>query len=283
MNALICRTPGLIATDYDGTLADSGGQIPAPVTDAFARARDAGLALLIVTARPPRWLTHLAPLVGEDAIIVAGNGAFEYAPATGSVRVTGGFTPAETLAIVERLREIPGIALSAERASGPWRDAHYPVSELPMASGWVRGPRVGADEVVAPLEELPDTAGKILARSSTLSADEFRARVRILVGDRASLHISTDDALAELSPPTLSKATALARIAHARGIPRHSVWAVGDMPNDAPMLAWSALGIAVRNAHPILHAGAQAIAPTNDEAGVAHVIDAALRARRGIG
>ncbi|MEO7061842.1 MAG: HAD hydrolase family protein, partial [Lapillicoccus sp.] len=52
-----------------------------------------------------------------------------------------------------------------------------------------------------------------------------------------------------------------------------AVWAFGDMPNDLPMLAWAGTGIAVANAHPDLLAVADLVCPTNDDDGVAAVLE----------
>jgi hydroxymethylpyrimidine pyrophosphatase-like HAD family hydrolase len=51
------------------------------------------------------------------------------------------------------------------------------------------------------------------------------------------------------------------------------VVAFGDMPNDLPMLAWAGWAVAVANAHPSVLAAVDEIAPTNDEDGVATVLE----------
>ena len=49
--------------------------------------------------------------------------------------------------------------------------------------------------------------------------------------------------------------------------------AFGDMPNDLPMLAWAGTSYAVANAHPDVLAAADHVIASNDEDGVAQVID----------
>jgi hydroxymethylpyrimidine pyrophosphatase-like HAD family hydrolase len=63
------------------------------------------------------------------------------------------------------------------------------------------------------------------------------------------------------------------------GIAAVDVLAFGDMPNDVPMLRWAGRGVAVANAHPELHAVADAVTATNDEDGVARYLAALLDAQ----
>src|SRR5450756_658486 len=45
---------------------------------ALAAVERAGIQVVLVTARPPRWLHDLADLVGEHGLALCGNGAFVY-------------------------------------------------------------------------------------------------------------------------------------------------------------------------------------------------------------
>jgi hydroxymethylpyrimidine pyrophosphatase-like HAD family hydrolase len=57
------------------------------------------------------------------------------------------------------------------------------------------------------------------------------------------------------------------------------VIAFGDMPNDLPMLAWAGHGVAVANAHPEVLALADELTASNDDAGVARVLERLFDAR----
>ncbi len=74
----------------------------------------------------------------------------------------------------------------------------------------------------------------------------------------------------------MTKAWALARHCAERGVARESVIAFGDMPNDIPMLQWAGRGVAVANAHPQLLAIASERAPSNEDDGVAIVLERLL-------
>lgn len=52
--------------------------------------------------------------------------------------------------------------------------------------------------------------------------------------------------------------------------------AFGDMPNDIPMFGWAAYGVAMANAHDELKAVADEVTASNDEDGIAEVLERLL-------
>ena len=67
----------------------------------------------------------------------------------------------------------------------------------------------------------------------------------------------------------VNKATAVAEL----GYPPEQVVAFGDYPNDIPLLTWAGLGVAMANAHPDVLAIADEVTASNDEDGVALVLE----------
>jgi hydroxymethylpyrimidine pyrophosphatase-like HAD family hydrolase len=51
------------------------------------------------------------------------------------------------------------------------------------------------------------------------------------------------------------------------------VLAFGDMPNDLPMLEWAGTSYAMANAHPSVRRLAENVAPSNEDDGVAAVLE----------
>jgi len=100
------------------------------------------------------------------------------------------------------------------------------------------------------------------------------------VGERAHVAFSGVGGLAEINARGVTKAVGLARWAAARGIDAAQVWAFGDMPNDLPMLRWAGRAIAVANAHPEVLAIVDEVCPSNDEDGVAIVVERLLESAR---
>ena len=70
-----------------------------------------------------------------------------------------------------------------------------------------------------------------------------------------------------------SKATALEMLAKKYGIKQEEVIAIGDGFNDLPMIEWAGLGIAMENASETVKECADEVTASNDEDGVALVIE----------
>ena len=152
---------------------------------------------------------------------------------------------------------------------------------------WVETNR-NAIEVVKPLElALVDgddpiqgmAAGTIFEMKEAekaLKASEWAAECEAVRTEYPARDIS----ILDLLPPGVSKGWALERSAARLGVDRKETMAIGDNWNDADMLEWAGQGIVMDNAAPELRALAKTRgwkqAPSNDEDGVAVVIEGAL-------
>ena len=118
---------------------------------------------------------------------------------------------------------------------------------------------------------------KLLAKDLDADPDCFRAAAAAVVGDTATVTTSSRNGLLEIAAPGVTKASGLAEVAAMHGIEPAQVVAVGDMPNDVAMLSWAGRAYAVANAHPSVLAVADDVLPSNDDDGVATLIDRLLR------
>ncbi|WP_415803486.1 HAD family hydrolase, partial [Isoptericola cucumis] len=181
---------------------------------------------------------------------------------------------------------VPGVALAAERVSGPVFDPWFPDGEPGLPPALRASPveeALGADDgpVTKLLAVRPGTPAQgfgVVQQGHVDDAaqDAFFDRVRSTVSGRAELHFSGAAGLAELLAPGVTKDVALARWCDRLGIDARDVWTFGDMPNDLPMLRWAGRGHAVANAHPEVLAAADAVVGPNDDDGVAAALEAAL-------
>ena len=81
----------------------------------------------------------------------------------------------------------------------------------------------------------------------------------------------------EVMNPNTSKGIALAALCKKLGIPREQVMAIGDSGNDAAMLDFAGVGVAMGNGEEALKQKADLIAPTNEEGGVADMLELAIK------
>jgi hydroxymethylpyrimidine pyrophosphatase-like HAD family hydrolase len=263
--------PRVLASDCDGTLLRSDGSVSAYSRRVLAAAAEAGLTVVLVTARPPRWMDDLADL-GVAGLALCGNGAFTYDLVRR--RIVG-----HRLLDVDLLRvlltelqvALPEACFATEGVEGFAREERYERFTPPPENDWrVTGTAVGlADRPV----------GKVLVRHPYLASDELTAQVAGVVAGRAEVSHSGAVRLTEIGPPGVTKAAALTRwcLDQVPPVGPSGVWAFGDMPNDLPMLRWAGRAHAVANAHRDVLAVADEVVPGNDEDGVARTIDRLLR------
>jgi Cof subfamily protein (haloacid dehalogenase superfamily) len=268
----------LLASDLDGTLLRSDNTVSQATRDALADAESAGLIVAFVTGRPPRWLHEVATATGHTGVAVAANGALTYDLHTETVLAEHALEPAMLAQVTAVLREkIPHVRFAMEYALDfayePEYSHDWEVSPGPDRHGR-RFPVPASAELEALLGK---PAVKLLAKGHGMAPDEFMDLVEVLVGQHVTVTRSGHSALVEISATGITKASGLASLAASRGVHRHEIAAVGDMPNDVPMLEWAGQSYAVANAHPAaLAAAGTVLAETNDEDAVARLIRSLL-------
>ncbi len=267
--------PAVVASDLDGTLLRSDGTVSRRTRETLHRVEQAGTEVVLVTARPPRWLDHLGDIAGAHGVILCSNGAFAYDVRSHTVTAEHCLTSDTVLSLAADLREaLPGIGFAVERRTGFAHEPGYVIAgSEPRGVAVVDVPDSDAAMLEALLDPLP---GKLLAKCPGVPDEEFHETVRAVVGERAVLAFSGAFGLAEICASGVTKAAALADWCAERGVAARDVWAFGDMPNDIPMLAWAGTSFAVAGGHPEVLAAATSVCPSNDVDGVAQVLDAAL-------
>lgn len=260
--------PRLVATDLDGTLLRSDGSVSARTRAALLAAEEAGIEVVFVTARPPRWLEDVRDVVGRHGVAICANGAAVVDVRAQTVLAERTMPGAVVAGLVARVRDrLPGTRFAVERRAGMLAEQAF-VGPHPLPAGAA---------VVDTLEPaLDDTTYKLLARRLGEEPAGFLRDVAAVLGDDAVLADSGAVGLAEVTGPGVTKAATLATWAHERGLAAADVWAFGDAPNDLPMLAWAGVSFAVGNAHPDVARAAVHRCATNDDDGVARELERAV-------
>lgn len=262
----------LVASDIDGTILGHDGKISDRTVRAFHACRDAGLELVFVTGRPPRWLHPLQDQLGHTGTVICSNGAVVWdleADRMLSARTLDLDAMFEARRIIKRLR--PSALFAAETLTG-----------FHLEPGFIEN---GSSELLAEFTPAPlhttlteaDSIAKFLAIVREGTADEFLAEVTPAVAHlAAATHSAPNMALLELSLPGVNKAVTLAEYAASLGIGAADVVAFGDMPNDIEMLRWAGHGYAMASGHPEAIRAAGQQAPHFDDDGVAQILEAKL-------
>jgi Cof subfamily protein (haloacid dehalogenase superfamily) len=263
----VASPPRLAAIDLDGTLLHSDGTVSARTRDALASLRARGVTIVFVSARHPGSLAEVARDAGVGGLAVCSNGATVYDLDRGRVVRERTLATEVAAKLVRALRErVPGIRFAVE--------SRAELSFEPEFSGWDWHPPDGT-RIADALDLVADPITRLIVRDDAYELDVLAALVREVVGESASVLVPGERTV-ELSAVGVNKATALAELCDELGLESGDVIAFGDFPNDLPMLVWAGHSVAVANAHPDVIAAADEITASNDEDGVAVVLERLL-------
>jgi Cof subfamily protein (haloacid dehalogenase superfamily) len=259
------RVPRLVATDLDGTILRRDATVSARTVAALTRAERAGARVVFATGRTPRHAVPVLASFGYQGTVICANGALIY-DMRGAAVVGEHLIPARELAAAASAlrRAIPGIGVAVEYADGMARDDRYEPHSWDGSS---------TQPPLADAELFARDAAKLLGRHPSLSADELLARAAPAIGEIVTVCHSNGPRLVEAMAAGVSKGSALAEMAGRLGIAARDVVAFGDMPNDLPMLAWAGTSYGVANAHKEVLAIVDEVIASNEEDGVAAVIE----------
>ncbi|MFJ9964355.1 HAD family hydrolase [Streptomyces avermitilis] len=259
----------LVATDLDGTLLRSDGTVSARTRAALAAVTEAGAAHIVVTGRAVPWTRHILEDLGYQGLAVCGQGAQLYD--VGEHRL---------LTSVTLDRQLAGLALAKIEAEvGPLLLA---ASRDGLDGEVLVGPGYRVQDGPLPVQPIRDAAdlwsaplNKVYVQHPTLTDDELAAVATQVAGGLVGVTMA-GEGIVELLPLGLSKATGLSLAARRLRVKAADTIAFGDMPNDIPMFAWAAHGVAMSNAHEELLAVADEVTLSHEEDGIAVVLERLL-------
>jgi hydroxymethylpyrimidine pyrophosphatase-like HAD family hydrolase len=286
----------LIAVDVDGTLLRSDGTISERTRNALRTATDRGVAVAVATGRRRTTALPIMRMLDVPHFLVASQGAVTWLD---DEIISHAHLPLESalkaVAITDELgmcAMVFGNALHPETLwiSGDWR------SNARVAAYVERAPEKGGFPTVRELtpnvlEHDPiqlivfDTMERLEALNERLTGhappppsldpppqdgpEGPRHLWRIIF----SKNQFTAGGAIEIVGPDTSKAHALQVLCDRLGCTRADVVAFGDNVNDLEMLAFAGLGVCMGNGTNEAKALADRIGPTNDEDGIAAVLE----------
>ena len=271
---LACRLsimlPRLIATDLDGTLLNSRGEVSARTIAALHAAHEAGVIVVFATGRPPMVAAREVTAVGAAVRYgVMANGSMICSLPDGEPLFTIGFPSALAVAAIARLRAhdpLFGFALATDR--GFTEEVGFaermPVHHRNETVDDVLNGHDGATEAI-----------KLLAFHHHHSALELLDIIPPIVGtDLVVSHMGTE--AVELGPAGADKGAGLRWLCAHLDIDPADVLVFGDEINDLAMFEFAGRSVAVANAAALVRAAATHVTASNDDDGVAQVIESIL-------
>lgn len=227
--------------------------------------------MIPVTARQPIGLRALAAEVQFDDWAICANGAYAAHLGDGQILFADEL-PADTIrTLAEALRvRVPGLLFASVRNGGETFVAQHGYAEITQFADHKRDPRtmggVSLDQVLA----APSL--KLVIRHPELAPTVLFDSLRGLglTGFEATL---SGAPFVEVMAEGVSKATGLARLCEYVGVDRTEVVAFGDALNDVEMLRWAGHGVAMADSLPVVSDAADEVTASNDDHGVAEVIE----------
>ena len=242
--------PKLIALDLDDTLLDRKGQLSPANKRALQAAADRGIHVVVATGRPLGTVPQEILNFPGIRFAITGNGAATYDLKAQTVLLRRTIPKTAVMRIMELTRN-EAIAYEAFVDGKAYAQADYvlnptPYFSSPVHAAYVQATRQPVEDFVAFVaihqEELDSL--DLLVRNPA-----ERARMTKLLEDVDEIYVtSSDPAMVEISHQDCGKHRALAFLAKELGIPQKDIVAFGNADNDAEMLEWAGMGIAVQNA-----------------------------------
>jgi len=259
----------LVAIDLDGTLLNSAKEITETTARIIRTAREvAGVRVLLATARPPRTVLPFYSLLGLTTPMINYNGALVHEPDTGRIILHRPLEAKLARAIATIAREIyPPVLVSAEvldnwytdQAGEDWEGETARLAELSYT--------------VAPMSQWlnqPITRLHLLGPKDWLT--KIRLAIKAKLPGQASMAWS-ETMMLQVMNPSAGKRAALRTVATEMELLAEEVMAIGDNANDAGMLQWAGIGVAMANASPYARKYADYVTDANDADGAARAIE----------
>ncbi|MGO8946471.1 MAG: Cof-type HAD-IIB family hydrolase [Ktedonobacterales bacterium] len=260
-----------LVLDVDGTLLDSQHVLRPRVSEAVAAAAAGGLKVILATGK---LLGSVQPLLDQMQIsgpqIVLNGAAICDSVTSKPIRYCPLAMPAR-IAIIQKVRGYnPDVLVSCFGLDTIYMDTLHPRRHIFDEYG--EKPPVLVPDLLS--SDLPATA-KVLAHGDIAELATLRQVMRDDLPTGATMTSTTADFL-EFFDSEAGKGIAMADLRLRYGITKEAVIAIGDGDNDVPLLAEAGLAIAMANGTPAARAAAVRIAPSNDQDGVAVVLEELL-------
>ena len=261
------RLPRVAVFDLDGTLLDSSYELSPRTAAALKAIADAGVLIVLATGRPVDAV--LGQVDGHHADFVVGSNGRELYSFETDHRSHEHFPIDLALDAGRVLRvHIPGVRL-----------ALFTDVTVHMEHGWldlIPERPIGVVTVDDALAAPGDAALRLGAFHPDRRAVTFLSEARSVLPDGLEVHVSGLDSL-DIGAAGIDKLAGVRRLTGQLGVRRGDVIAFGDNLNDHGLLSWAGRGIAMANADPDTIALADEITASNDDDGVAVVLEALLR------
>lgn len=272
MVSLMNRDPGykIVAMDLDGTLNDDEKKITPVTCEALMRAQQAGIRLILASARPSPGLYRerdALKIADYGGMLMSYNGGCIADAATNRILAETRMDMEATRRVLLGLEALPVTVILDDRTQFFVEDRDgYKVQYECFNNA------MSCTEVERLSSFLDFAPFKLLMSVQPEQLVETQKRIAAFLPDDMTV-VQTAPFYLEVIPRAVNKGQGIADICRVLGLSTDEVIAFGDSENDIPMLRRAGMGIAMANATPATKEAADRITLSNNDDGIA----AALR------
>lgn len=267
----------VIIMDVDGTLTNSKKVVTPQTKEALLKAEEAGAVLILASGRPTSGLIDLAKELEMDkhhGLLVAYNGSIVVDCETMEVLFNQALSVEEGKAVLEHMKKFDRVRPMIDKGEYmyvnnvydnwiTWKGKPFDVIQYESRGGKFKLCEV---DDLAVFVDFP--LNKILTTSDPEYLQEHYQEMMEPFKDSLSC-MFTGDFYFEFTAQGIDKAKALDTVLIPMGYKREDMIAFGDGHNDASMVAYAGIGIAMENAVQDLKDIADEMTLSNDEDGIA--------------
>lgn len=277
-----------VAIDIDGTLLNSKSELTARNMNALKEASSKGVYIVLTSGRMTTVIQNFCREIGADKFLISENGASIF-DLQKNETIYKRYIPKDTVL------EILDLCIANNIYYMIYTDKELIVKDLKHMALFFYKQNYNPNARIAThlagreyIESLSDNFTKIMI------CDEDRSIYNSIVNKLSKIqtidvtaipHISTkklvfgteektiEYSYADIAVKDTNKWTAIEYLIKELGISKEEVIAIGDNINDIPMIKNAGLGVAMKNGSPAAREIAKIVAPSNDDDGVAQIIE----------
>lgn len=260
----------LLVLDLDGTLTNTRKEVTEHTRTTLIKAQEQGLKIVLASGRPTYGIAPLANLLQLDkyeGYVLSYNGGEIIDWKTGELLYKNLLDP-EVLPYLYQCANDNHFAIVTY--DGEYVLTEYPDDEYVLKEALLNVMKINKVDNFLKAVQHPIAKCLIVGEPTRLAVLEKEMYSHL--HDRMGVFRSEPYFL-ELVPKGIDKAQSLAVLLKEIGMTKDEMIAVGDGFNDLSMIKYAGLGVAMSNAQEVVKENADFITLSNEEDGVAHVVE----------
>lgn len=267
----------ILVLDLDGTLTNSKKEITQPTKEAIIDIQKNGKKIVLASGRPTQGVAPLAKELHLDeygGYILSFNGGRIIDCRSGEL-IYNRMLPTEVIAPIYEIAKEHSDAgvdiityqdnnIISGICPNEYVELESRINSMPIQS----------------VENFPEYVDFPVNKMLLCGDGDYMAEVEKLLKNQFHKFLNiyrSEPFFLEVMPQNIDKAYSLQKLLNSIGLVADQMICCGDGYNDLTMIEYAGLGVAMRNAQPLIRERADYITKSNDEDGVLHVINEFMR------